>query len=434
MAKKHIFKALMVAALAVLGLVFASIALAQQPPVSQPPEIKQTSTQTIRVGNGPVFSGDSFSRGKVHILTDATYKAGTEVNSPRCFWTKGSFINSGHGVGGLQYFRDPVPGKLCPNRYSPTGWVKVAGGTTGRKCYNPASVGQPPKPLLKGRIVLVQNFNVQVHVRAFERYSVKASCGSASGEALAEAWITVRQVVRTRGKIVGRFFGQIKARAWAKVRARLSCVPVQPPPVTPPVVTFRGEAGKFVLSSDGNTVVTGKYVDRLLPLRVFVNGVHAFTTTIRINGIYFSLSSDGRNVFRFASGAGIQVCEDLGSPAMSGLTPDRRYLDANGCAPAQTATKDMRFTFVNREVPPPPPPVTPSQPTPTPQQPTPPVTPPPPTPPSGKVGEQPPAIPAPTQGPTASPTPPSQSSAPPGGNTSQCQDPNNTASCQAPPD
>src|SRR3989344_9587972 len=139
MAKKYNFVGPLATVLVVSGLL-AGNASAQYPSVSQP-TATITSTSVKPSIKGASASASAVKNGSIMILADVMLVKGTEESSPRCFWTRGGFKNSGTGAEGLNYFYDPVPGKLCPNRNSPTGWVKVAGGTSGREGYNPATGG-----------------------------------------------------------------------------------------------------------------------------------------------------------------------------------------------------------------------------------------------------------------------------------------------------
>ncbi|MEX2006883.1 MAG: hypothetical protein WD877_01815, partial [Candidatus Saccharimonadales bacterium] len=175
---------------------------------------------------GARASASALATGKVTILADVLAKAGAKVKSPACFWTKGGFWNSGRGADGrLWSFWDPVPGKLCPAK---GGYVKVAGGTTGRACFNPARVSRPLFPVVKGKVVMVRSFaSVRIILNAVAKVSLTDTCGSASASGTAQAVIRLRAWIRAKSRsgVQASILGRAVASAKATASAQLTCVP-----------------------------------------------------------------------------------------------------------------------------------------------------------------------------------------------------------------
>ena len=249
-AKKNIFLGLLAAFLAVMGLAGASSALATSsascPPATTSPSACVESKDIKPRIMGAKASAKDVAEGRVVILADMLVSPSVKVSSPRCYWTRGGFWNAGRGHDGKTYsFWDPVPGKLCPSNKSKTGWVKVAGGTTGRNCGNVASSKRPPYRVAIGRVIMVRSFaSVRVMITAKARVRVTAVCGWAEASASAQVVVSLKLWVRSKGEVASEIFAQVAAKASAEASAQLSCVekppPVvppptpQPPPVTPP--------------------------------------------------------------------------------------------------------------------------------------------------------------------------------------------------------
>ncbi len=245
MAKYLKYFCLMATFAVVMGLISASTALSASssscPPTSTTPtacvESKDVKAQIV----GAKASSKDVAEGRVVILADMLVTPSVKVSSPRCYWTKGGFWNSGHGQDGKSFsFWDPIPAKLCPSHKSKTGWVKVAGGTTGRNCGNVASAKKPPYHVVVGRVIMVRSFaSVRVLITAKARVHVEAVCGWAEASASAQVMISLKLWVKSKGEVASQIFAQVAAKASAKASAQLSCVeappPVKPPPpVTPP--------------------------------------------------------------------------------------------------------------------------------------------------------------------------------------------------------
>lgn len=200
-------------------------------------------------------SASDIETGKVTILADMNLK-GTirtkRLTPTGCHWTHGGFWNSGVGANGKRYsFWDSVPGELCPNRNSPTGWVKVAGGTSGRNCHNIAGE-KPVYAVVTGRVIMVRSFaNVKIHLHAQAYASAtNQNCpGSlATGSGTADITISLTEFVKSRGPIEAELTGDATAKASASATASVQCAPpttttvtstttttqTSPPPPPPP--------------------------------------------------------------------------------------------------------------------------------------------------------------------------------------------------------
>lgn len=231
----------------IIGLLALAVALALS---LSAPGVKANEPYTV-TGEQVDVSGINY-RGTV--LEDVKMHNGT--NNQKCHWVQGGY-NSGRSInGGLQWFHDPVNAKICRNSNSPTGWVKVDGGQTGRNCGNPYKPnGPPPGPVVNGPVVMVRNFN-DVNMDATAKATVNLSeeivCPDGSklnaqstGFALAKVKITRQMLMSAHGNI-DTLEVQLKdsakakavAQAKGKIEATCGSTQVTPPPEqpeTPPV-------------------------------------------------------------------------------------------------------------------------------------------------------------------------------------------------------
>lgn len=375
--KSYIFKNLAAMTLMVAGLTLLSGTAGAQQPQYPPPSQPTATIKSVKakplVGN----ANDSAS-GQVTILADMNLKADTLVVRPGgCFWTPGGFWNSGNSLAGSRSFWDPVPAKLCPSKRSPTGLVKVAGGTSGRNCGNVASAKRPAFPIIRGRVFMVANFNVKIPVEVTAVVQVKAWCGFAKASAKARINVTVRQYVRAKGNASASIYGSVAYKASANASVFLSCVekPPKPTPPVPPPAKFNIFVGKVVLAADGRTNVSAKYTDRDLQLTVQVWQGISFPTWIKMRGSLYTMSADGRTAFQVPTGTWVRVCERLSDVTGLGLvtapaspfTPKVVVVpvdSSTGCLPYRQVTANTTFWLFNQEVPPviPPPPIIPPPP------------------------------------------------------------------------
>jgi hypothetical protein len=236
---------LLVAVLAIMGIT-TSLALANdstpQKAAQLPPTVMVSLTKTS-------VSASDLASGKVTVLADMNLKAGVNVHSSRCFWTKKGqkWSNGGYGVNGTQFEVETTPAKLCPSAHSPTGWVKVAGGSTGRPCFNEAKVGKPPGPVVHGQVIWVHSL-AQVNLTINASVSVTATgydnvthqvCGTATGSASSSARVRLRTFVKVKGaknaavKLYGKVYASAKAKATASVECGSVVVTIMPPPPPP---------------------------------------------------------------------------------------------------------------------------------------------------------------------------------------------------------
>lgn len=205
----------------IIGLLALAVALA----LSLSAKGANANEPYIVTGEDVSVSGINY-RGT--ILEDVNLRNGT--NGKQCKWVNGGY-NSGRSVnGGLTWFHDPAPAKICKNSNSPTGWVKVKGGQSGRNCGNPYKPhGQPPGPVINGPVVMVHNFN-RVNMTATAKAEVNLSeaivCPDGSilnaqstGFALAKVKITRQMLMSAQGN-VDNLEAQLKDNAKAQAIAR----------------------------------------------------------------------------------------------------------------------------------------------------------------------------------------------------------------------
>ncbi len=201
-----------------------------------PPPLPTGTVQSSSVTGtvlGGVATASDVDTGRVTFLADVMMTAGVKLHSPRCHWIQGGWWNSGRDVNGrLEWFRDPAPAEVCPSSHSPTGWVKVKGGMTGRTCFNPAKVGMPPGPVVKGRVFIVRSFtNLRIQLHAEAQVLVTAVCGQASASGSATVSFLLKTYIKSSGALKEKMVGNAAGKASANASAHLSCVET-PPPVT----------------------------------------------------------------------------------------------------------------------------------------------------------------------------------------------------------
>lgn len=232
----------------------------------------------------PIISVESASVGsfefnlKGTVLEDVkmSYK-GVNTKSKKCHWVNGGW-NSGHGIDGrLYWFWDSTRAYICPSKKSPTGWIKVKGGMTGRKCGNPwKPKGKPRGPIVKN-VTLVKSFaKLKITVTATAAAKVVGTCPnnpSISGEATASgsvsAVINMTLLVRAKGNATQlRVIVQeeLKGQGIAEAKANLKLNCGSPPPPTceetgtcpPPPCTQNCTSVVILSITDLNDIPTGK--------------------------------------------------------------------------------------------------------------------------------------------------------------------------------
>lgn len=228
-----------------------------------------SSANATATSVAPIISVESASVGsfefnfKGTILEDVkmSYK-GVNTKSKKCHWVKGGW-NSGHGIDGrLYWFWDSTPAYICPSKKSPTGWIKVKGGMTGRRCGNPwKPKGKPRGPIVKN-VTMVKSFaKLKITVTATATAKVVGTCPnnpSINGEATASgnvsAVITMATLVKAKGNAANlraevqlNLKAQGVAEATAKLNLNCGTPPpppceetgtCPPPPNRPPVVSI----------------------------------------------------------------------------------------------------------------------------------------------------------------------------------------------------
>ena len=194
-------------------------------------------------------SASDVASGKITVLADNPVKGFVDIKSKACEDTKGPWTNSFKDANGkIVWYMEKVPGRLCPSKASPTGWVKVGGGKTGRNCKNPAKLGKAPGPVVKGPVIFIKSFvNAKVHLDA--KATVSVTCEVISGTARAKATatatararvtISLRAFIKSKGNAAYGNSFQAIASANAKAAAQTECSasPPAPPPVPGPPTT-----------------------------------------------------------------------------------------------------------------------------------------------------------------------------------------------------
>ncbi len=162
------------------------------------------------------------------------------------------FWNSDYLVGETnqkpQMYKD-YNGYLCPDKYSPTGWVKRGGGHTGSDCGNIAAPPfvKPPFPVVKPPVVEVNSVSklkLTVKVTVHAVASITLPCGTATGEGFAYDLIRVSYKTYVKAKHSQNLKLRLSAKAIAKAKdraeatAEVQCNGSPPPetPEEPPVV------------------------------------------------------------------------------------------------------------------------------------------------------------------------------------------------------
>jgi hypothetical protein len=157
------------------------------------------------------------------------------INHKKCHWVNGGY-NSGRSADGqLQWFHDPVAAKICRNANSPTGWVKVKGGQSGRNCGNPYKPqGNPPGPVVNGPVTTVGSFdkmNMHVVAKASVELNADVPCpdgakltARSTGFALAKVKVTRQMMVSAQSNtnnLEVQLRDSAKAQAVAKAQGKI---------------------------------------------------------------------------------------------------------------------------------------------------------------------------------------------------------------------
>lgn len=207
-------------ALVVFGAIFASSASAANP------FLKAWKNQP-----GAKYGvSESKSKSTVVVLADEKI-GGAEVNSPKCFWGDG--LNSGETATGEIFWFYDTHMKMCPDKKSSTGWVKVAGGMTGRDCENEVKPNAQPLPEEPKIIILPSFGKYKVKATAHALEKVHSSCGVAEATATAHgmAYGMTKIQAQSNAKVVAS--AKAQAAAYAEARVALVCSPSVATPEAP---------------------------------------------------------------------------------------------------------------------------------------------------------------------------------------------------------
>ncbi len=104
--------------------------------------------------------------------------------------------------GKLFYYPESKKAKLCRSENSPTGWVKVAGGKTGRDCHNPAKPS-PTRQHKDIKVINVKKLNTNFTLKAHAKAYSNVVCPGASASAFAEAEVKQRFKLKSYLKMSG---------------------------------------------------------------------------------------------------------------------------------------------------------------------------------------------------------------------------------------
>jgi|GEM_PF-3354066 hypothetical protein len=257
--RKHIWASLVLVLLLSLGLAAATVSPAQaselltqtlgfassnNPTPTCPQDFvfnpktatcdKVTVTNVTAVVGGKSVSAQSVASGEVIFGVEMHIK-GVKVNRKNCFWTKpGQKWGNGYKTGnGVVYEPETTPAQLCHSKKSPTGLIKVAGGKTGRKCFNFAKLGEVPAVT----VVIVNSFKVTIPLLAEVSVEVHDTCGSASAHAMAKATISLSKFIRVRGAVSASVFEKAIVNLSTAVQANINCGPVVTTTTTQPGTT-----------------------------------------------------------------------------------------------------------------------------------------------------------------------------------------------------
>lgn len=344
---RYIRVLILAAVLAVTGSILTDSASAN----SNPPTTNVVSSKVTPTIYGAKASAKDVVSGKVTILADVMLKGKVDIKRSNCKWTGRNWWNSGRGADGkLYWYKDPIPGYVCRMKGSPTGWVKVAGGQTGRNCKNPAKVGgKAPGRVVTGKVIMIQSFtHIQVHLKAEAKVTVTAVCGSASGKGSASVYVSFKVFMRTRGNVSMGVYNQAVVKATADASAQISCIEKPPPviPVCPP--GYQGSPPNCYIPTSPPPPPPGKGKVTLVKY-AFIDGSRVSTPSgfgFTVNGSAFSNAGEATIVGDFQIGTSVTICET--NPM--GWTADK------SCETQTVSSGGNTFVFTNRKTTPPPPP------------------------------------------------------------------------------
>lgn len=176
-------------------------------------------------GSGGSGQAESQDKASATVLADVKIKG--KIDRRSCKWVTGGWNSGVDANGKLQWFWDGKRAKVCRNKKSPTGWVKVAGGLTGRNCGNPWRFKKPK--VVVQNVVMIRKW-IKVTVSATASVRVDGSCGFAEASATATATVKARTYAKGKNAAQVLAYATARAQATAKASASLSCTTPPPPP------------------------------------------------------------------------------------------------------------------------------------------------------------------------------------------------------------
>jgi hypothetical protein len=185
---------------------------------------------------------------QITILADEHIsEKGVNKNSTQTCKEFATFENSGESANGQRFWFIDHNGKLCRDKASGTGWVKVAGGMTGRNCGNEAKPEGPvPGPKAVGKVLMVPKFNMMVTLTAHSSAPAAESCGTATAEATATQKMNLGLFLRSNSAGKAKIEAKLDDKLTTSAHSHIDCTtsttttpntpPVPPVPPVPPIV------------------------------------------------------------------------------------------------------------------------------------------------------------------------------------------------------
>lgn len=189
------------------------------------------------------FHGNAHAVAKKHIVIgeDVNIKVDKKHKND-CMWTKDGqdWTNSVRLANGKLYkYNEDVAAKLCRNDNSPTGWVKVAGGETGKPCMNPAippaQTHHPVHEDVKVKNIEDLDTKFTLKVKAWVKGHVVCPGveGWGNAKAVVKQKFSFRQYLKMSGAGQSHVNFELEDKAKAKVALELGCTSTETPPPPP---------------------------------------------------------------------------------------------------------------------------------------------------------------------------------------------------------
>jgi hypothetical protein len=171
---------------------------------------------------GKTVNAQSIASGEVIFAAEMHIK-GVVVSTKNCFWTKPGqpWQNGYNTVGGVTYHNETTPARLCHWHHK---LVKVAGGETGRACFNLAKLGPGPKQQ-NVTIVIVNSFNITIPLKAQVSVAIQDTCGHAEASATASGKMTLSKFIHAKGHVSVDVFETTIVDLKTAVGAGINCAP-----------------------------------------------------------------------------------------------------------------------------------------------------------------------------------------------------------------